>query len=945
MLCVPMYSLRNRDLTSLVGGVEASEAAKPEPWFEGKKLKAADEASPAPACTPFDESDKLDKDKLHGKHVARIYGKKRLPHTARDRARPGSAYQSSLAFEGKIEANENKGPNFQIGTTIGETGPHRFEFETKFQELTQAYKELKLRFDSRGSEMSKLHERIRKLERRMPGVTKDATPHNTTTLLACRQPCCVPLARLEKAGLNIETVQDLDAKWAGYVFSSLSAQARASGRTLYEIFRKYTDAHSRIDESAFRNMIRQFIPTMPEDRLTRLFFFADSDGSGMLNFLEYLRLFGVDVDGKMGEEYFEHVMVRMRKAVARAGGFVALLRLNDKYLNRNYSSNKLIDAIGPAAPSLTRAEICEAMARFVNAGEVNLSEFQNAMELCASSAFVCEDWVHTLFKSVSSAIQKDHKDLKSILKVLGQGGSVSRDDLRSFLHQFQSNLCDSHVDRVYGFLCASCPSGAGNLTVGHLVETICRPTLGPVQMGSNRSRLPLEETSRLAVQLAQLCGNLQDAFDNLNPCLLYDEFCTALQSLGFSTAFDFEKIFAVIDVHRSGRIPKSVFISVLERFVQSTDDAKENPLRSSGSMSSKGLEGDKLLEDMDDRLQYFRERLHARRAHGKTERNGIPSALHEELLWEFQRAVNRLLVLESELQYRQKQETRGDIHLKRGLIDQIRDLEAAQARLTAEKKPAAAEVMQETVEQLDEGKVADAWRAGYKEGADASSLEIAKLQKELDIAKKEKIHLQFALSQKDQKAIEWDRSVRQDPTDEGDEIENEEMENAERGAEGQTEPTAKTKVHFRQSTSARNESQDEAEGAIRDALYLYENQRDVAHFASLVSGTSIAGRYIVKEVLAVEDSSIVLACGDAFNVREVTVKVLIGSNARKRARFLKESCIYSVLSEVAEVQNVIHFPGLTTSLAYCVMERLHGRLLSHHLQNIRQGGKPWMHET
>ena len=201
--------------------------------------------------------------------------------------------------------------------------------------------------------------------------------------------------------------------------------------------------------------------------------------------------------------------------------------------------------------------------------------------------------------------------------------------------------------------------------------------------------------------------------------------------------------------------PRSVFISVLERFVQPTDsekDTKDLGLRSSTSLTGKGPEGDKLVEDMDERLQYFRERLHTRRQNGKTERNGIPSALHEELLWEFQRAVNRLLVLESELQYRQKQETRGDIHLKRGLIDQVRDLEAAQARLTAEKRPAAGEVTQESWQNLDESKVAEAWHAGYKEASDASSSEIAKLQKELDIAKQEKIHLQLALSQKKEHA-------------------------------------------------------------------------------------------------------------------------------------------------------------------------------------------------
>ena len=920
-----MYSLRNRDLTSLVGGLEASEAARADPWLEPKKPKASNLQKPT--CP------------------GRIYAsKRRLPHATRDRARPGSAGPGICMTEREPRSSEF------------ESGPFR-----ELKDLSQAYKELKTRFDNRGTEMSKLHDRIRKLERQSPASSKDPAANSTTNLLSCRQSCCIPLARLEKAGLNVETVQDLDAKWAGYVFSILSGQARSSGRTLYEIFRKYADAHGRIDEAAFRNLIRQFIPSMPEERLTRLFYFADTDGSGMLNLLEFLRLFGVDVDGKMGEEYFEHVMVRMRKAVTKNGGLVTLLKFHDRYLNRSYSRQKLVDALTPSAPSLSRAEIYEATARFVNAmGDINLQDLHDAMELCASSAFVSEDWVHKLFKTVSAAIQKQHKDLKSILKSLGQGGSVSREDLRSFLRQFQPNLGDSHIDRVFGFLCASCPTGTGNLTLGHLVETICRPTLGPVQMGSNRSRLPLEDTSRLAVQLSQLCGGLEKAFDQLNPCLLYDEFCTALQSLGFSNAFDFEKIFAVIDIHRSGRVSKSVFMSVMDRFVQSiTDNPEPDPSHSgprpSPSAKKSILESDKLMNDMDDRLQYFRQTFQSRRQLGRNQH--VPVALHEELLWEFQRAVNRLLVLESELQYKLKQEGRDDIHMKRGLIDQVRELEAAQARLSAQMKSQGTwQIQREIVETSDVAKMSEAWHAGYEEARAGSLLEIEELQKELDIAKSEKVHLQLALSQQTQQLetqqletqkLQIQQLRTQQQQEECEEIQRNEANEGSIEVENSNESKdSKGQIRFQSRESVLSIlpidrkvdfQRKEGEGVMREALRRFSFKRDDELFASTVKGISIAGRFIVKAVLAVEFDAIVLACGDAFNLREVTLKVPIIDDASTRANFLRECCIYTVLSDVAEVQDVIHFPGLTSGLAYCVMERLHGRLLSNHLLRIRAG--------
>ena len=834
-----MYSLRNRDLTSLVGGVEASEAAKTDLWLN---------------------------DEVPGSS---------LPHT-RDRARPGSARASSLLEYEQLQMS--------------------------FEELTKAYKELKTRFDNRGAEMTKLHDRIRRLERRLANPTKEK-PH-TTSMLTCQQSCCIPLARLEKAGLNVDAVLDLDAKWAGYVFSILSGQARSSGRTMYEIFRKYADAHGRIDEGAFRNLIRQFIPSMPEDRLTRLFYFADSDGSGTLNLLEFLRLFGVDVNGKMGEEYFEHVMVRMRRAVAKAGGLIALLKLQDRYLNRNYSRQKLVDAIGPLATSLSRAEIFEAVSRFLTTGsEVKLHDLHDAMELCASSAFVSEDWVHKLFKSVTLAIQRQHKDLKSVLKAFGPTGTVSREDLRAFLHQFQPTLGDSHIDRVYGFLCASFPSGTGNFTVSHLVESICRPSLGPVQMGSNRSRLPLEDTSRLAVQLSQLCGGLERAFENLNPCLLYEEFAAALQSLGFSHAFDFEKIFAVLDVHRSGRVPKAIFMSVLERFV-SLEEGKKDEKREEVKPN-----------DLDERLQYFREILQHRRQLGRNQ--AVPAALHEELLWEFQRAVNRLLVLESELQYRQRLEERDDLHMRRGLLDQVRDLEAAQARLTA-RKPG--QMKQENVQ--EDARIPEAWSIGYKEGKSASASEIARLQNELDIAKEEKVKLSWQLAFSQQDAASAELAAYEERIDDSDEAADEDG----------------SKVRFGHVSDEGD--RDQAESAMREALRLFARSHDAEQFALRVRGISIAGRFIVKGLLAAEFDAVVLACGDAFNMRELTLRVPIVDSARKRLNFLRECCVYTVLSEVAEVQDVIHFPGLTSGLAYCVMERLHGRLLSNHLQRIRSG-RPW----
>ena len=59
-----------------------------------------------------------------------------------------------------------------------------------------------------------------------------------------------------------------------------------------------------LDESAFKAVIRHFLSDFKEDQLTRLFFFADADGSGKFDFLEFMRIFGNDINGEMSEEYF-----------------------------------------------------------------------------------------------------------------------------------------------------------------------------------------------------------------------------------------------------------------------------------------------------------------------------------------------------------------------------------------------------------------------------------------------------------------------------------------------------------------------------------------------------------------------------------------------------------------------------------------------------------------
>ena len=60
-----------------------------------------------------------------------------------------------------------------------------------------------------------------------------------------------------------------------------------------------------LTEESFKGVVRQFEPQLKEDRLSRLWHFADVDGSGKLDIVEFMRIFGVDSNGTMSDEYYE----------------------------------------------------------------------------------------------------------------------------------------------------------------------------------------------------------------------------------------------------------------------------------------------------------------------------------------------------------------------------------------------------------------------------------------------------------------------------------------------------------------------------------------------------------------------------------------------------------------------------------------------------------------
>eukprot|EP00931_Biecheleriopsis_adriatica_P089616 TRINITY_DN6370_c0_g2_i2.p1 TRINITY_DN6370_c0_g2~~TRINITY_DN6370_c0_g2_i2.p1 ORF type:complete len:2259 (+),score=461.38 TRINITY_DN6370_c0_g2_i2:50-6826(+) len=967
-----MYSLRDRDLSYLVDGDEASLAARAAPWTKLRSDEAHTPRSPrstprgqksSPAPVGHGANDGGVQRRNFAVKLAdakgtysqfRAAGSRRNLEPSSSPAqtssadlrdavsppRPSSAPSAVFSPRSFIATPRELLPLARPEAVSANTdcsnltglSHERAELEhlrKENAELKAANKDLKERFDKRGVEMSKLHDRLRKLEKEKSNAPQSKEPQAVLPImLRCTAPCCIPLGRLEKAGLNVEALSQLDAKWAGYTFSLLSSQVKSSGSTLSEVFRKHKDLHAKIDEAAFRTFIKHFMPTMTEERVTRLFYFADTDGSGELNFLEFLRLFGIDVEGKMGEEYFEHVMVRTHKAFNKNGGIAHCLGLNDKIIDGPIPRQKVIDTLTSVAPFLTRAEVWEVTSRFLITGDagitgkVELRRFNDAMKLCASSSFVTEDWVSKLFKQVSTSLQRDPVNLMALLRSLGPGveehGWVGREDLRVFLRHFEPNLRNAQIDRVFAFICAGCHSGQmGRFALDHLIQVICRPTLGPPQPrigGDHGTALPMELVSRAAVRLEGLCGSLSQAFDNLNPCLCYEEFCAALQSLGFGAHMDFERLFTKLDVHRMGKVSKMVFMSVLDRHTRQSEENEDEV----------NEEDKKISALMEGRVQYFSDML----AHRKSNRTTVAMAVHEELLFDLQRAINRILVLETELEFRRREEDRSsEVRIRRNVADEKRELEIAHSRLIVQlreliQEKSASEACNLDSRQSIQGQARE--RAEGQNGEDGRDNLIQELHDEVEMAKAEKVRAQEELM--DMITILQDELVEirqhsEDMSAAGSQMQPGQGVMAPAGARGTIGPKA-----------ARS-----SQGSLQAALSDFSRKRDITKFVEKVRGVSIAGRFVVKSILTVESDSLVLKCADAFKKRDVAVKMPIHDAVKTRTDFLRECCIYTVLSEVSVIQDVLHFPGLSAGLAYCVMELLEGRLLAQHLESIRSG--------
>eukprot|EP00913_Durusdinium_trenchii_P007123 g6699.t1 len=120
------------------------------------------------------------------------------------------------------------------------------------------------------------------------------------------------ISRLRKLGLNTPALSELNDRWAGYVFGRASMAMEVGNFSYRNVFATHC-SNGVLTEDSFKSVIRQFEPDIKSDQLTRLWFFADEDGSGRIDLFEFMRMIGCNSNGEIGDEYYEDVEFTKRE--------------------------------------------------------------------------------------------------------------------------------------------------------------------------------------------------------------------------------------------------------------------------------------------------------------------------------------------------------------------------------------------------------------------------------------------------------------------------------------------------------------------------------------------------------------------------------------------------------------------------------------------------------
>jgi len=413
-------------------------------------------------------------------------------------------------------------------------------------------------------------QKIRKLLDDVERVKKDPNAMHPT------------ISRLRKLGLNTPNLAELGDRWAGYVFGRTSMAMEVGSFSLRNVFATHC-VGGVLNEDAFKSVVRQFEPAIKSDQLTRLWFFADLDGSGRIDLFEFMRMLGLNSNGEIGDEYYEVLAMHLYRKFHARGGVRRVYATADKNWDQHLDLQEFSRFIKTFLKDVefTKQETQQVFHRINTSGSgfMSVQELEAALEVAGARCYVSEAWVKETFQQFAVAVQDAGLSIKQLIP----GGAVSEKEFRDLVLRFLPQLRSSQMERLWKFLQQTCmedpsqmrPAGSDRLSS----ETVMSAFFGPTLTSSPNETTSLggpgsapnygaggvgrEVLEQLVQQLVRRVGEASPemCFDALNPFVTAEHFNQLLTSrLGLHyDAVKAKQIFKLIDSDRDGKITRIEF--------------------------------------------------------------------------------------------------------------------------------------------------------------------------------------------------------------------------------------------------------------------------------------------------------------------------------------------------------------------------------------------------
>lgn len=301
-------------------------------------------------------------------------------HSAEEEEDPIMAFLETL--EGVNEESKPQGGTTQALIPYDEVN----KLKRQIRLVEQANEELRLRLSAVERHNRKLINQLNQRSKKYIDMEEELQTRRRG------RPVNPVLKRLRQVGIDTPELRDLTDQWAGFVLGRLSMAMEVEGVPYKEVFGKYADS-GVITERAFKSIVKQFEPQIKPDQLTRLWFFADADGSGQLDLLEFMRIFGADCNGDMSDEYADVVLTCISWELYARGGLTRVYSIVDKDQNGQWDNQELNEFLNYLKLPLTQREADQIFKRMVTSlqGVLTIIEFEEALEnatnrCCASEA-------------------------------------------------------------------------------------------------------------------------------------------------------------------------------------------------------------------------------------------------------------------------------------------------------------------------------------------------------------------------------------------------------------------------------------------------------------------------------------------------------------------------------------------------------------------------------